>query len=117
MTIDLDEVRNSDKETYLRALRAVKRKRVVKFTFMPSGMVVWGVYSKKREKLYLIIPDLYCSCPGFLMNVVMTRRKKYCYHMVAQKLAEKNGIYEEEILSDNEYLSFLNKIKRYITSV
>lgn len=117
MTIDLDKVKASDEETYLKALRAVKRKRVVKFKFMPSGLVLWGVYSEKRERMYFVIPDLYCSCAGFLMNVIMRRRKEYCYHMIAQKIAEKTGVYEEEVLNDEEYISFLNRMKKNMISI
>lgn len=117
MTIDIDKIKVLDEETYLKALRAVKRKRVVKFKFMPSEVILWGVYSEKRERLYLVIPDLYCSCTGFLMNVIMMRRREYCYHMVAQKLAERDNVYEEEVLSDEEYVDFLNRMKRYIVSV
>jgi len=117
MTIDLDKIKSADEETYLKAVQAVKRKRVIKFTFMPSGLVLWGVYSRKRDKLYLVIPNLYCSCTGFLMNVIMMRKKEYCYHIIAQKIAEESEVYEEEVLSDDEYLNFLEMIKRYVISV
>lgn len=117
MTINLDRIKVLDEDTYLKALRAVKRKRVVKFKFIPSELVLWGVYSERRERVYIVIPDLYCSCTGFLMNVIMKRRKEYCYHMVAQKIAEKTGVYGEEILSDEEYLSFLGRMKKYMTSI
>ncbi len=112
--IDLSEVEALDRETYLRALAAVRRRRVVRFTFTPSGVVLWGVYSRKREKLYLVVPGLYCSCAGFAMNVVATGRSSYCYHMVAQKLAEERGEYEDEVLGDEEYFEFLDRIRRTV---
>ena len=106
-----------DESTRVRALEAVKRKRVVKFKFVPSGITVWCVYSRKRDKMYLVIPDLFCSCTGFLMNVILTEKKKYCYHMVAQKIAEKEGMFEEVILGDEDYLDFIKKLIKYVLVV
>lgn len=111
------ELSESEKRLYLRALEAVKRRRVVKFKFKPSGIEVWCVYSKKRERLYLVIPKLFCSCTGFLMNVILTRRLKYCYHMLAQEIAEKENKYEVRELPDDEFIVFLRNLMKHIVRV
>jgi predicted nucleic acid-binding Zn finger protein len=52
-----------------RLLRPLKENRVKKYTFKPSGRVVWVVVGKERD--YLIMPDAeFCSCDDFYFRVI-----------------------------------------------
>lgn len=79
-------------QRFERAKDAIKGKRVKKYTFKPSGRVVWIVVGKQRD--YLIMPAAdFCTCNDFYYRV-MDKRIHLCYHMLAQKLAEALGTYD-----------------------
>ena len=59
----------SDKERFLRALKAVKKGKVKKYVFKPSGKVIWIVVGKKRE--YIVLPKIsFCSCDDFYYSIM-----------------------------------------------
>ncbi len=62
----------------------------------------WFFNSKERD--YLIVPKLYCSCMDFELNVITRGSKKYCYHIITQRCAEVSGMFKE-LLVDSETLN------------
>lgn len=85
---------------FKKAMEAVKEGRVKKYRFSKSGRVYWLVVGKERE--YWVIPNKYCSCSGFFINVVTQCKAKSCYHLLAQEIAEREGKYEEFEVDDVE---------------
>jgi len=89
------------------ALQLVYSKRVKKYVFKPSCRVLWVVSGRKDE--YQVIPEAgFCSCNDFYFRVV-GGKKKVCYHLIAQKLAEALKIYEEKKLSNSDYEKIAEK--------
>ncbi len=84
-------------ERFERAKDAIRSKRVKKYTFKPSGRVVWIVVGKQRD--YLIMPAAsFCTCNDFYFRV-MDEQIHLCYHVLAQKVAEAletHDSYEED---------------------
>ncbi len=87
-------------DRFVRALRAVEENRVKKYTFHPSDSPVWIVKGRRRE--YMIIPDIYCSCRSFYQDVVISRSTDFCYHLLAQEIAQLWNMYEQITASDQE---------------
>jgi len=82
------------------ALKAVEEGAVKKYIFEPSGRVIWIVVGKERD--YQIIPAArYCSCDDFYFNV-LEGTVPFCYHILAQRLAESLGKFE--LISDSDDL-------------
>ena len=46
-----------------------------------------------RERDYMIIPGVLCTCKDFLIHVVPQQTKRTCYHLEAQALAEQTSKY------------------------
>jgi predicted nucleic acid-binding Zn finger protein len=96
-------------KTFNEALQLVYAKRVKKYIFKPSCRILWIVLGRKGE--YQIIPEAnFCSCNDFYFRVV-GGKKKLCYHLIAQKLAEALKIYEEKELMDSEYEKMMEKLR------
>ncbi len=82
------------------AIRALQRGRIKKYVFKPSKRVVWIVVGKEKD--YQIIPGAnFCTCDDFFFRV-MSEEIHLCYHIIAQKLAEAIGTYEE--FEEEDYL-------------
>jgi predicted nucleic acid-binding Zn finger protein len=80
-------------QRFTKAFEALKENRVKKYTFKPSGRVVWVVVGKERD--YLIMPDAeFCSCDDFYFRV-LDRKIHLCYHLIAQKIANILEWYEK----------------------
>ncbi|HDN74245.1 MAG TPA: hypothetical protein ENG16_04395, partial [Archaeoglobus sp.] len=78
-------------ERLWKALRAITERKVTKYIFKPSNKQIWVVSGKNRD--YLIISDFYCSCDDFYINVVIRKKSKFCYHVLAKRLAEALNLY------------------------
>ncbi|MHC1590800.1 MAG: hypothetical protein ACXQS8_01830 [Candidatus Helarchaeales archaeon] len=87
-------------ERFFKALRTILEKRVMKYTFVPSGRVAWIVVGKKRD--YITIGTKYCNCDDFYMNV-MNAKSETCYHLLARLLAEPLNLYKNYEVSDEQY--------------
>lgn len=101
-------------ELFWRAIKAVEERRVKKYVFKPSERCLWVVVGKRR--IYLVIPDFYCSCDDFYFNVVTRKKRQTCYHILARKIAEALKLYEIINLDDESYRNILNEIKLYKTN-
>jgi len=85
----------------LKAWEALKDERVKRYTFKPSGRVVWIVVGRARD--YLIMPAAdFCSCDDFYFNI-MDRKAHLCYHLIAQKMADSLGWYDKIEEGDDLY--------------
>ncbi|MBO3803005.1 MAG: hypothetical protein JTT11_03895 [Candidatus Brockarchaeota archaeon] len=88
-----------------RAIRAAQTKKVKKYVYEPSGRVRWVVVGRERE--YVVLREAeYCSCEDFYFLVV-SGLVPYCYHILAQKLAEALGRYDT-ISEDDGMYEFLS---------
>ncbi|MEM1538506.1 MAG: hypothetical protein QXK12_02555 [Candidatus Nezhaarchaeales archaeon] len=87
-------------DRFLKALEAVDLGHVKKYLLTPSGRFFWVVVGKERD--YWVLPGFFCTCDDFYVNVVTRARSKYCYHLLAQALAEALLKYEVFNVSDEE---------------
>jgi predicted nucleic acid-binding Zn finger protein len=86
---------------YQKAVKIVEDRLVSKYTFNPSGRVVWTVKGKSGE--YQIMPETnFCSCDDFYFRV-MGYKRQVCYHIIAQKIASSLKLYNEYKLRDSDY--------------
>ncbi|RLG74774.1 MAG: hypothetical protein DRO14_05365 [Thermoprotei archaeon] len=89
-----------------KALEALKEKRVLLLIGRNSGRSIYIFKSKERD--YLIIPRLLCTCKDYEFNVVLRKTKSACYHLVAAELAIREGevrkiTVNDEVLDDILY--------------
>jgi len=76
---------------FAKAWELLKKKRVKKYVFNPSGRVMWIVVGRKCE--YIIYPAVgYCGCHDFFF-AVMEDAALACQHLIAQRLTESLGDY------------------------
>ncbi len=92
----------------LKALKSALKGQVVKHVFKPSNRFFYVVRGPTGS--HLVLGDIYCSCFDFHLNVVVRRKREYCYHMVAAILAEKIGSYKEIIHKDPEFIGVIKRI-------
>lgn len=86
------------------AWNLVKRNKVKRYHFAPSGRIVWTVVGETDE--YLIYEAVgYCHCTDFHLKF----DKGYiCQHIIAQKIAEKKGRFERVEMKDGNCDQFMN---------
>jgi predicted nucleic acid-binding Zn finger protein len=96
---------------FTNAWRLVTENRVKKYVFRPSGRTLWVAIGNSAE--YMIYSHAgYCGCSDFYFRV-LDEEKAYCYHLLAQKLAEALDYYDL-IEEDDEAYDQLTAIwKRY----
>lgn len=88
-------------DRFKNAVDIVKRRRVRRILFKPSGRVIWSVQGRKAE--YQVIPDTnFCNCDDYYFRV-MDRKRGLCYHIIAQRLAAALDHYEEIRMPDRDY--------------
>ncbi|RLI47275.1 hypothetical protein DRO69_01080 [Candidatus Bathyarchaeota archaeon] len=82
---------------FAKAWDAIKERRIKKYVFKPSGRIVWIVVGKERE--YLVMPAAeFCSCEDFYFQF---DKGHFCYHIIAQKLAEASGRFD--LIEEEDY--------------
>lgn len=100
-------------QRFLKAYETIIEERVKKYCFNPSGRVVWIVVGRNRD--YLILPAAgFCSCDDFYYKV-MKGEIYLCYHLIAQKLAESLGSYDQIEENDDFYEVLMNEWKKVTT--
>ena len=97
---DIEHFKEKYGKRFIRALKAVETKRVVKYHFRPSETTAWIVRGKRRE--YRVIPEIYCTCRSFYQDVVISRESKMCYHILAQRIAETRKQFQDINASDQD---------------
>lgn len=76
-------------------------KGVRRYEFTPSGRVVWAVRGRKSE--YQVMPDIpFCYCDDYYFRV-MDRKRGFCYHLIAQRIAAALRQFEEIAKKDSQY--------------
>jgi len=97
-------------QRFAKAFEVLKENRVKRYVFRPSGKVVWIVVGKERD--YLIMPKAeFCTCDDFYFRV-MDKEVHLCYHLIAQKLAEKLDWFEVVEENDETYGSLMSEWKK-----
>ena len=91
-------------ERFDRAWRLVQEKRIKRYTFRPSGRVVWVAVGQSGE--YQVYPNAgYCGCDDFYFRV-LDGDAAICYHLLGQTLADALAAYDS-IDEDDEAYSLL----------
>ena len=89
-------------------LKVIKR-GITKYTFKPSGKIVWTAMGQNDE--YLIYPKVYCGCIDFYKNVVIKRIRGFCKHIIAQVICEALDNYQISIIEDDKFANFMEHLK------
>jgi predicted nucleic acid-binding Zn finger protein len=97
---------------FLKAWDCIEDGRVKKYTFTPSGKIVWVVVGRERDYLVMPIAE-FCSCDDFFFNV-MEKKTPFCYQLIAQRLAESFKRYDE-IEEEDDWYDILMKEWRKVT--
>ena len=94
-----------------KAWKLVTENRVKKYVFKPSGKSLWIAIGQNAE--YLIYSHAgYCSCSDFYFRV-LDNEQAYCYHLLAQKIAEALNHYDLIEEDDEAYEQLLEIWKTY----
>ena len=94
-----------------KAWKLVTENRVKKYVFKPSGKSLWIAIGQNAE--YLIYSHAgYCSCSDFYFRV-LDNEQAYCYHLLAQKIAEALNHYDLIEEDDEAYDQLLEIWKTY----
>jgi len=91
-----------------RVLDVVKR-GMSKNVYKPSNRVVWTVMGENCE--HIIYPKMYCSCQDFYKNVVVSRKRLFCKHILAQVICEALNNYNTTELKDKEFIDLINNLE------
>lgn len=98
-------------DRFEKAWNLVSENRIKKYVFKPSLRTIWIAIGQNAE--YLIYSHAgYCSCSDFYFRV-LDHEKAYCYHLLAQKLAESLEYYDLVEEEDEAYLQLLGIWKEY----
>ena len=96
---------------FTNAWRLVTENRVKKYVFTPSNRTLWIAIGQNAE--YLIYSKAgYCSCSDFYFRV-LDNEKAYCYHVLAQMLAEALEFYDLIEEDDEAYDQLMDIWKQY----
>jgi predicted nucleic acid-binding Zn finger protein len=107
---DLTELYELFGSRFTKALDALKEGRVKKYTFKPSGRVVWIVVGRERD--YLIMPEAeFCTCDDFYFRV-LDKKVHMCYHLLTQKIAQNLCWFETVDAEDDSYKMLMNEWKK-----
>lgn len=90
--------------------KAAIKGAVKKYKFVPSNKEVWIVVGKERE--YVVIPAIFCSCEDFYLNVVIRNKVNGCYHIYAQIIADVLNKFDEITADDGSYFKFIKEWRR-----
>ena len=95
---------------FTKALEALKEGRVKKYSFKPSGRIVWIVVGRERD--YLIMPEAeFCTCDDFYFRV-LDKKVHMCYHVLTQKLAQNLFWFEAVEAEDECFDMLMNEWKK-----
>ncbi len=107
-------LRNTFGDRFDKAWKLVTENRLKKYVFKPSNRTLWVAIGQNAE--YLIYSNAgYCSCSDFYFRV-LDNEKAYCYHLLAQKMAEALNHYDLVEEEDEAYQPLLEIWKEYSVS-
>ncbi len=82
-------------ESVSKALAAANEGRIIRISVNPEIVIFVG---EKQD--YVIVPQNYCSCKDYLLNVVIRRRRRSCYHILAYCIALRIGRVREIVTQE-----------------
>jgi predicted nucleic acid-binding Zn finger protein len=104
-------LRSTFGDRFDKAWKLVTNKRIKRYIFRPSLRSIWIAIGQNAE--YLIYSNAgYCSCSDFYFRV-LDNEKSYCYHLLAQKLAESLNHYDKIEEDDDAYFELMSIWKEY----
>jgi len=104
-------LRNTFGDRFDKAWKLVTENRLKKYVFEPSGRTLWVAIGQNAE--YLLYSNAgYCSCSDFYFRV-LDNEKAYCYHLLAQKMAEALNHFDLVEEEDEAYQPLLEIWKEY----
>ena len=104
-------LRNTFGDRFEKAWKLVTENRIKKYVFKPSNRTLWVAIGQNAE--YLIYSNAgYCSCSDFYFRV-LDHEKAYCYHLLAQKIAEALNHFDLIEEEDEAYEPLLEIWKEY----
>jgi predicted nucleic acid-binding Zn finger protein len=107
-------LRNTFGDRFDKAWKLVTEKRIKKYVFKSSGRILWIAIGQNAE--YLIYSHAgYCSCSDFYFRV-LDYEKAYCYHLLAQKIAEALSFFDLVEEDDEAFDSLFEIWKEYSVS-
>ncbi len=113
-------VASVNSEVPKRALEALKERRVLLLIGKDSGQSAYVFKSKERD--YLIIPRILCTCKDYEFNVVLRKIKPACYHLITAELAIRRGevrkiVVDDEALNDIIYETIYEGFSRTLRKI
>lgn len=94
------------------AYKALNEGKIKKYVFYPSKRSIWIV--KGRKQNYQILPLAnFCSCFDFYFRVI-SQKTSFCYHLIAQKLAEALERYVVIEESDTRFIQLIENWRKTI---
>ena len=107
-----DRLRSAFGERFERAWRMVSERRIKLYTFSPSGRTVWIAVGREGE--YQILPRSgYCDCEDFYFRIV-DEGSGVCYHLIAQRLAEALGSFDDVREEDEFFEPLMDEWRRQL---
>lgn len=107
---NLSELHTLFGQRFTNAFEALKNNRVKKYVFKPGSKIVWIVIGRERD--YLVIPEAdFCTCDDFYFRV-LDKQIHFCYHLIAQKIADYLDWYETIEENIDLYESLMNEWKK-----
>lgn len=107
-------LRSTFGDRFDKSWKLVTENRIKKYVFKPSNRTLWVAIGQNAE--YLIYSHAeYCSCSDFYFRV-LDNEKAYCYHLLAQKIAEVLNHYDLIEEDDEAYEALLEIWKEYSVS-
>jgi predicted nucleic acid-binding Zn finger protein len=104
-------LRSTFGDRFDKAWKLVTENRIKKYVFKPSMRSLWIAIGQNAE--YLLYSNAgYCSCSDFYFRV-LDNEQAYCYHVLAQKIAEALNHYDLIEEDDEAYESLLEIWKEY----
>jgi predicted nucleic acid-binding Zn finger protein len=104
-------LRDVFRNRFTNAWRLVTENRIKKYVFKPSNRTLWIAIGQNAE--YLIYSNAgYCSCSDFYFRI-LDNEKAYCYHVLAQMLAEALNFFDLIEEDDEAYDQLLTIWKMY----
>ena len=88
-------------ERFTHGWELANARKVRRYEFSPSGRVVWAVQGRKSE--YQVMPEVpFCYCDDYYFRV-MDRKRGFCYHIIAQRIAAALNQFEDIEKRDSQY--------------
>lgn len=104
---ELDEVIKKDVAGYpleISEYRFIK----IKLSHGGNSSVLW-VY-EGRERDYILIPGAFCSCKDFILRTIMSKKSRYCKHLLGVHIAINRGKYMSIDMDPGEGFSIIREI-------